>query len=193
MIRPPMANHPMAPLAALGVAIVASGLAIWPHPAHLGESSAETAQPQETQLQYASYDARAYPAAYRSGSAPQSEALSCNPWDVSPQAMEAILQEMVRRGWQPPRSDVALASTQPNDRASMEALNPDQPLWLPSPRRGPPVETGEVVDVTIEREAGAPGANTPALDRPATVAAPATPNAPIPNSGSSEAPTPSGR
>jgi hypothetical protein len=180
MIRLPMANHPMAPTIALGIAIVASGLVLWPRPAHLGWSSAEAVEPQSP-TQYASYEAAAYPVAYRPSSEARSDTLGCNIWDVSPTAMEAILQEMVRRGWQPPRSDVALASTQPNYRTPIEALDPDRPVWVSSSRSGAPVETGEIVDVTIE-----PGA--PATDKPKTVTPPTALDSPAPEPTAPEAP-----
>jgi hypothetical protein len=89
--------------------------------------------------------------------------------------MEAILQEMVRRGWQPPRSDVALASTQPGYRTPIEALSPDQPVRVASLRSSTPMETGEIVDVTIE-----PGVDPPEASTPTLVAPPTTPNASAP-------------
>jgi len=39
------------------------------------------------------------PAVYREAA---STASTCNSWDVSPIVMEAILDEMIRRGWRPP-------------------------------------------------------------------------------------------
>jgi hypothetical protein len=169
----------------LGIAILASGLALWPRPTHPGWSSAEAGEPRQASQQYAAYEERAYPVAYRPVSEPRSETSSCNPWDVSPAAMQAILQEMVRRGWQPPRSDIALASTQPSYRTPIQALDPDRPVWIASPRNSAPVETGEIVDVTI-----APSGDTSesSTQEPVTTPAPPTPSAPAPQPITPEAP-----
>jgi hypothetical protein len=120
--------------------------------------------------EYPEYEVNVTPAVYRA-----STTVRCSPWDVSPEAMEVILQEMVRRGWRPPRSDLALASTQPDDGLRIEALYPDERVWVGSPRGTPPAETGDVVDVTVpdaENE-GAAATLTPAI--PALPTAPASP------------------
>jgi hypothetical protein len=183
MIRPSIVNHPLAPAAALAIAIGVFGFAVWPRSTPSGWSSAEAAEPRQARLQYAAYETGAHPVAYRSAPEPRYETSSCNPWDVSPAAMEAILQEMVRRGWQPPRSDVALAGTQPSYRAPIEALSPDQPVRVASPRASAPVETGEIVDVTI-----VPGVDAPEAGKPETGTAPATPSTPAPEPAAPEAP-----
>ena len=39
-------------------------------------------------------------------------AITCGPWDISEEGMEAILQEMIRRGWTPPSGARALEASQ---------------------------------------------------------------------------------
>jgi hypothetical protein len=53
------------------------------------------------------------------------EAIRCGPWDVSEAGMEAILDEMIRRGWTPPTRATARARTQPQFGLQVTALDPD--------------------------------------------------------------------
>ena len=51
-------------------------------------------------------------------------AITCGPWDVSEAGIEAILQEMVRRGWTPPSGAKAIAASR-NTGGIVQAANPD--------------------------------------------------------------------
>jgi hypothetical protein len=157
-------------------AIAILGAATWfgtrPESANDGQSYVEDGS---TGAMIGAYGPQATPVAYRDASAsPQ----KCNPWDVSPVAMEAILQEMVRRGWQPPTQGAALASLQPEDGSSITALDPNAPLRV-SVGGPPPAESLEVV---LPPD-GDLGAESPAVDAkgsvpatlPKTVTAPTAP------------------
>jgi hypothetical protein len=168
----------------LSAAATIFGLAVW---------SAFTHSPREWSSAYAStsnthapkgFAAAIATAAYTANApAKPDPAARCSPWDVSPVAMEAILQEMVRRGWQPPRSDVALASAQPRYGLPIEALDPDQPAWVSGVRTTAPAETGEIVDVTIDTPVIEESSRTPMPVSEPSVATPEEPAA-------SPAPTP---
>lgn len=54
-------------------------------------------------------------------------AITCGPWDVSDMGIEAILQEMIRRGWTPPSGAKALEATHHSGGAA-EAIEPDAPV-----------------------------------------------------------------
>lgn len=53
-------------------------------------------------------------------------AITCGPWDVSDVGIEAILQEMIRRGWTPPSGSQALQASHTGD--SVKAVDPDAPV-----------------------------------------------------------------
>lgn len=53
------------------------------------------------------------------------EADNCSPWDVSDVAMEAALNEMIRRGWRPPTQAEAIEATQPADGRGASPVEPD--------------------------------------------------------------------
>jgi len=55
--------------------------------------------------------------------------ITCGPWDVSEDGIEAILQEMIRRGWTPPSGARALAANHTDD--GVEAVDPDAPAPAP--------------------------------------------------------------
>ncbi len=74
----------------------------------------------------------ANPTAYRDT---HSTSPTCSSWDVSPVAMEAILDEMIRRGWRPPTQGEYVAGLYGMD--SIEVLDPSAPLWVDSPRGNP--------------------------------------------------------
>jgi hypothetical protein len=78
----------------------------------------------------------ANPTAYRE---PQPTSPTCSSWDVSPVAMEAILDEMVRRGWRPPTQGEILASL--DSTGVVEAEDPEAPLQL-GPARSNPLLNG---------------------------------------------------
>jgi hypothetical protein len=157
-----------APARALVIAgaIAILGAATWfgtrPESADQGQSYVEDGS---TGAMIGAYGPQAAPVVYRDASAsPQ----RCDPWDVSPVAMEAILQEMVRRGWQPPTQGAALASLQPEDGPAITALDPNASVRV-SVGRPPPTDP----DVVLPPD-GALGAESPAAD----VKGSATPQAP---------------
>jgi hypothetical protein len=57
------------------------------------------------------------------------EAIRCGPWDVSAAGMEAILDEMIRRGWTPPTRAVALANLRPQfaSNVPLDDMGTDEP------------------------------------------------------------------
>ena len=66
-------------------------------------------------------------------------AITCGPWDVSDVGIEAILQEMIRRGWTPPSGARALEASH---NASVEAVDPDAPVPVVAPPAAPVVSAG---------------------------------------------------
>lgn len=58
---------------------------------------------------------------------PVSQEGPCGAWSISDTGMEAILREMISRGWTPPARSTAIAPSQPVDRPPIEALEPDSP------------------------------------------------------------------
>jgi hypothetical protein len=76
-------------------------------------------------------------------------AISCGPWDVSDVGIEAILQEMIRRGWTPPSGEKALQASSENGGIA-EAVDPDAPV----PGIAPPV-TMPVVSAGTQSSADA--------------------------------------
>jgi hypothetical protein len=65
-------------------------------------------------------------------------AITCGPWDVSEDGIEAILQEMIRRGWTPPSGAKALEASRENGGVA-QAVSPD----APAPTIQSPVLTAE--------------------------------------------------
>ena len=51
-------------------------------------------------------------------------AITCGPWDVSEAGIEAILREMVSRGWTPPSGAEAIAASRDTGGA-IQAVDPD--------------------------------------------------------------------
>jgi hypothetical protein len=71
-------------------------------------------------------------------------ATTCGPWDVSDAGMEAILKEMIRRGWRPPSRATALADIQSPFGVQVTALDPEAPaarIPLPQPPESLPLPT----------------------------------------------------
>jgi hypothetical protein len=68
------------------------------------------------------------------------EAIRCGPWDVSDAGMEAILEEMIRRGWTPPSRAMALERTQPQFGLQVTAIDPETPATASPPMTDVPVE-----------------------------------------------------
>ena len=66
-------------------------------------------------------------------------AITCGPWDVSDVGIEAILQEMIRRGWTPPSGAKALEASH---NAAVEAVDPDARVPAVAPP-APPVVSAE--------------------------------------------------
>ncbi|HEX5006959.1 MAG TPA: hypothetical protein VFV70_07585 [Hyphomonadaceae bacterium] len=58
-------------------------------------------------------------------------AITCGPWDVSDAGMEAILQEMIRRGWTPPSGATALQASGHDE--DVKAVDPDATVPAPLP------------------------------------------------------------
>ena len=65
-------------------------------------------------------------------------AITCGPWDVSEDGIEAILQEMIRRGWTPPSGAKALEASQHNGGLA-EAVDPGAPVPTITPPAAPVV------------------------------------------------------
>ena len=78
-------------------------------------------------------------------------AITCGPWDVSDVGIEAILQEMIRRGWTPPSGAQALEASHQNGGVA-EAVDPTAPVpAMASPPAMPVVsaETQSSSDVSV--------------------------------------------
>jgi hypothetical protein len=113
-----------------------------------------------------------------------SDASDCSPWEVSDLAMEAMLNEMVRRGWRPPTQADALDEF----TAYGSLARPVDPYaYMPVRRYGSsaPTSEEEYEDDEIEAfpvEQPLPGSTeTPqSWEAPGTTPAP-TPDAPIAN------------
>jgi hypothetical protein len=65
-------------------------------------------------------------------------AITCGPWDVSDVGIEAILQEMIRRGWTPPSGAKALETSHQNGGIA-EAIDSDEPIPAVTPPPSPVV------------------------------------------------------
>jgi hypothetical protein len=156
----------------LCLAVAGLGLAAWygmqPPPVDEGRSFVEDQQPPPPN----GYDNQTQPVVYRDRATTNGQ---CSQWDVSPQAMEAILQEMLRRGWKPPTQGEAIASIAPMNGPRMTALDPNSPLPVFT-RPAPPAETG------------APEEGVVSDDPDATVATPA-PTAPVTATPATRSPT----
>ena len=71
----------------------------------------------------------------------------CNPWDVSDTAMEAVLDEMLQRGWRPPRDvEETLAAEQ------LMTSWRDEPAQV-AVSEGTPGEGVAQIEVVSDREA----------------------------------------
>ena len=78
-------------------------------------------------------------------------AITCGPWDVSDVGIEAILQEMIRRGWTPPSGAQALEASHQNGGVA-EAVDPDAPVPALAPPAALPVvsaKTQSPPDATV--------------------------------------------
>jgi hypothetical protein len=158
----------------LGVAIAGLGVATWygtrPPPVDDGSSFVE--EPDLTPPTGSNYQYQ--PIVYRDRGTSEGE---CSPWDLSPVAMEAILQEMLRRGWKPPTQGEAIAGIAPPG-SQMTAIDPNAPLPVFT-RPGPPVETVEPEEEVVSDDPD-PTVTAPATIPPATrppAASPARPPA----------------
>ncbi len=54
----------------------------------------------------------------------------CNPWEVSDVAMEEILDEMIRRGWQAPKQDEALAGLDTLPASGLMVIDAEAPMQV---------------------------------------------------------------
>ena len=118
--------------------------------------------------------AEAIPTAYRHS---QSASPACNGWDISPMAMEAILDEMVRRGWRPPTQGGFLASLY--SAGDVVAVDPDAPMPLGPARTNPLLNGAELGEFADPAEAdGVPmfETNVPPPAPPRVVEDPAPPD-----------------
>lgn len=52
----------------------------------------------------------------------------CSPWEVSDIAMEEVLDEMIRRGWRPPRQGDAVEAMNLAQTIGLSATDPDAPM-----------------------------------------------------------------
>jgi hypothetical protein len=134
-------NHTLHRVVVLCLAIAGLGLATWygmqPRPADNGGSFVE-GQPTPPPNGYPNgYNEQIQPIVYRDRTTSEGQ---CSQWDVSPLAMEAILQEMLRRGWKPPTQGEAIASIAPMG-SQMVAVDPNAPLPVFTRPASPPVET----------------------------------------------------
>src|SRR5690349_9571401 len=107
-------------------------LSIQPQRFAMGEGDSRIVQPQ---LAESEQRARFLRASFIKTEADQIAAArvgaNCKPGDVSAAEMEIILQEMIRRGWQPPSRVSALADLRMNSGSALFPLDPEQPM----PRR----------------------------------------------------------
>jgi hypothetical protein len=87
------------------------------------------------------------------------EAIQCGPWDVSDAGMEAILEEMIRRGWTPPTRAAALAHTQPQFGLQVLPIDPDAPAAALSPEEptGDPLSSRPVEALEPDQPASPSG------------------------------------
>jgi hypothetical protein len=193
----------------LGVAIAGLGVATWygtrPRPVDDGSSFVEspnTTPPNGSNYQY-------QPIVYRDRGTSDGQ---CSPWDLSPVAMEAILQEMLRRGWKPPTQGEAIAGIAPPG-SQMTAIDPNAPLPVftrptaplieavepeegvvsgdPDPTATPPVTTPPAARPPAAWPARPPAAQPPAATPPRTTPpAATTPRPPATQPPAAPRPTP---
>ena len=110
------------------------------------------------------------------------EASNCSPWDVSDVAMEAALNEMIRRGWRPPTQAEAIEAFQPYDGQGAAPLDPNAFV----PVRRPPAPASQDASAT---EAAEPFPVDQILPTSEGAATPALPTNPSPTLAAPE-PTP---
>jgi hypothetical protein len=70
-------------------------------------------------------------------------AITCGPWDISDVGIEAILQEMIRRGWTPPSGAKALEASHVNGGIA-EAIDPAAPVPAIPPAASTPLVSAEM-------------------------------------------------
>jgi hypothetical protein len=184
-------NHTLPRVVVLGLAIAGLGLATWygtqPPPADDSGSFVE----QQATPPPNGYDTQTQPVVYRDRATADGQ---CSQWDVSPQAMEAILQEMLRRGWKPPTQGEAISSIA---GAKIVSLDPNAPMPVFT-RPGAPAEAEQpeegVVSGDPDPTVTPPAAATPTTRPPATspTRPPAAqpPTAPLPRTAPPAAATP---
>jgi hypothetical protein len=104
------------------------------------------------------------------------KAAKCDPFDVSEVAMEAMLDEMQRRGWRAPSQGYAVSMVDPADTMGIEAVDPNAPMiprggWPRSASDGETVEQlpvdQESPDAAVVIEPEAPAAPTAEQRAPA--------------------------
>jgi hypothetical protein len=95
----------------------------------------------------------------------------CDPYEVSDVAMEAMLDEMLRRGWRAPNQGDAVARIDAAQTTGLQAVDPDAPMI---PRGGWPravIEEEIIETLPVDTDGGVE----------VTVDEPATPPAPLPS------------
>jgi hypothetical protein len=156
-------NHTLPRVVVLGLAVAGLGLATWygtrTAPFDHDRSFVEDSRGPPPN----GYNDQTQPVVYRDRATTDGQ---CSQWDVSPQAMEAILQEMLRRGWKPPTQGEAIASIAPMNGPRMTAIDPNAPLPVFT-RTAPPGETVAPEEGAVTDDPD-PTATTPALTAPST-------------------------
>jgi len=156
-------NHTLPRVVVLCLAVAGLGLATWygtrPPTVDEGRSFVEDQQSPPPN----GYDNQTQPVVYRDRATTDGQ---CGQWDISPVAMEAILQEMLRRGWKPPTQGEAIASIAPMNGPRMTAVDPNAPLAVFT-RTPPPVESGAPEQGVVSEDPNLP-ATTPAPTAPLT-------------------------
>ncbi|HEX5006960.1 MAG TPA: hypothetical protein VFV70_07590 [Hyphomonadaceae bacterium] len=104
------------------------------------------------------------------------ETSNCDPWDVSDVAMEAALNEMIRRGWRPPnQADVLASFDSPAQAVSPQSTvpvryapsaSPEPPEASVEPSAPFPVEPVQPTSGTIPSPANPPQLTAPNTSPP---------------------------
>jgi hypothetical protein len=111
--------------------------------AHATVCSADTSPPSKLTVMETKPEARAetcLPEDRFTVSTETLAAITCGPWDVSEDGIEAILQEMIRRGWSPPSGARALEVSRQSE-GFIQAVDPDAPALAIAPTRN---ESGDL-------------------------------------------------
>jgi hypothetical protein len=151
-------------LALVGGAITGIAISSWAtplNPPQVASEVARVASIAQPSMTLASTSSRA-----------ASDASDCSPWDVSEVAMEAALNEMIRRGWRPPSQAEVVEAFDSYGSPTVQALEPGSlvPVRRPSYAATSSEETEDAtgsfpVDSIQPTSEGAP-VETPAVSQP---------------------------